>query len=90
MHFTNETSPATVGVMKRALFAITILLLCAGCLMDQRVAKLQVGMTKAQVLAIVRKRPTGEKIENGTETLQWETGHYATFRNGRLTAYGTQ
>jgi len=48
-------------------------------------------MTKAQVLATVGKRPTGDKIENGVETLQWETGsHYAKFKNGRLTDYGSE
>jgi len=48
-------------------------------------------MTKAQVLGIIRKQPTGDKIEDGTEKLQWETGsHYAKFKNGRLTDYGTE
>ncbi|HEV3244663.1 MAG TPA: hypothetical protein VGZ31_09655 [Chthoniobacterales bacterium] len=48
-------------------------------------------MTKAQVMAIVAKRPTGDKIQDGTETLQWETGsHYAKFKNGRLIDYGTE
>ena len=48
-------------------------------------------MTKAQVLAIVGKRPTGDKVEDGVEKLQWETGsHYAKFKNGRLTDYGTE
>jgi len=48
-------------------------------------------MTKSQVLAIVGKRPTGDKMQDGTETLQWETGsHYAKFKNGRLIDYGTE
>lgn len=48
-------------------------------------------MTKAQVMAIVRKQPTGQKTQDGMEVLQWETGnHYAKFKNGRLTAYGAE
>jgi hypothetical protein len=48
-------------------------------------------MTKAQVLATVRKQPTGQKTQDGVEMLQWETGsHYAKFKNGRLTDYGTE
>ena len=48
-------------------------------------------MTKAQVLGIVGKHPTGDKTENGIETLQWETGnHYAKFKNGRLIAFGDE
>ena len=47
-------------------------------------------MTKAQVMAIVGKRPDGDKVEDGLETLHWEAGsHYAKFRDGRLTAYGS-
>jgi hypothetical protein len=59
--------------------------------MDNRFSKLRPGMTKAQVMAIVRKQPTGQKTQDGTETLQWDTGsHYAKFKNGRLTDYGTE
>jgi hypothetical protein len=59
--------------------------------MDNRFSQLRPGMTKAQVLGIVRKQPTGDKIEDGMEKLQWETGsHYAKFKNGRLTDYGTE
>jgi hypothetical protein len=40
-------------------------------------------------MAIVGKRPTGDKTLDGVETLQWETGnHYAGFKNGRLVDYG--
>jgi hypothetical protein len=43
------------------------------------------------VLAIVRKQPTGNEMQDGAEILQWETGsHYAKFRDGRLTDYGTE
>ena len=73
----------------RIIVLATILLV--GCQMDQRFSRLQTGMTKAQVLAIVGKRPTGDKVENGVEVLQWETGsHYAKFKNGRLTDYGSE
>jgi hypothetical protein len=76
--------------MKRALFAVAVLL-CVSCQMDKRFSRLQTGMTKAQVLQIVGKRPTGDKTQDGTETLQWETGsHYAKFKNGRLIDYGTE
>jgi hypothetical protein len=48
-------------------------------------------MTKTQVLAIVGKRPTGDKTQDGMEILQWETGsHYAKFKNGKLIDYGTE
>lgn len=77
--------------MKRALLVTTCLLLCVGCQMDKRFSQLQTGMTKAQVLKIVGKRPTGDKMQDGTETLQWETGsHYAKFKNGKLIDYGTE
>jgi len=71
------------------LFIAAILLF--GCQMDQRFSKLQTGMTKAQVLAIVGKKPTGDTVEGNVEKLQWETGsHYAKFKNGRLTDYGSE
>jgi len=76
--------------MKRALFAVAVLL-CVSCQMDKRFSRLQTGMTKTQVLAIVGKRPTGDKTQDGVETLQWETGsHYAKFKNGRLVDYGVE
>jgi hypothetical protein len=66
-------------------------LLCLGCQMDKRFSQLQQGMTKAQVMAIVGKKPTGDKVEGNVETVQWETGsHYAKFKNGRLTDYGSE
>jgi hypothetical protein len=77
--------------MKRTFLVTLTFLVCLGCQMDKRFSRLQTGMTKAQVLAIVGKRPTGDKVQNGVETLQWETGsHYAKFKNGRLTDYGTE
>ena len=80
-----------INVVNRTLLLIVTVLMCVGCQMDNRFSKLQTGMTKAQVLAIVAKRPTGDKIQDGTETLQWETGsHYAKFKNGRLIDYGTE
>ena len=76
--------------MKRALVAVAVLL-CVSCQMDKRFSRLQTGMTKTQVLAIVGKRPTGDKTQDGVETLQWETGsHYAKFKNGRLVDYGVE
>ena len=76
--------------MKALTIACSVLLLVA-CQMDKRFSQLQTGMTKAQVLKIVGKRPTGDKTQEGTETLQWETGsHYAKFKNGRLIDYGTE
>lgn len=75
--------------MYRLLFLVAIFLL--GCQMDQRFSKLQVGMTKAQVMTIVGKQPTGHTVEGNIEKLQWETGnHYAKFKNGRLTDYGSE
>ena len=48
-------------------------------------------MTKAQVVAIVGKQPTGDQTQDGVEKLQWETGsHYAKFKNGKLTEYGSE
>jgi hypothetical protein len=59
--------------------------------MDKRFSQLQVGMTKTQVLAIVGKKPTGDTVEGKVEKLQWETGsHYAKFKNGRLTDFGSE
>jgi hypothetical protein len=76
--------------MNRTTIVILTFFLCVACQMDNRFSRLQTGMTKTQVLAIVGKRPTGDKTENGVETLQWETGsHYARFKNGRLTDYGS-
>ncbi|HYR23763.1 MAG TPA: hypothetical protein VEP30_12665 [Chthoniobacterales bacterium] len=76
--------------MKALIIALSVLLLVA-CQMDKRFSQLQTGMTKAQVLKIVGKRPTGDKTQDGTEILQWETGsHYAKFKNGRLIDYGTE
>jgi hypothetical protein len=80
-----------LSVVNRTFLVTLTFLVCGGCQMDNRFSKLQTGMTKAQVMAIVAKRPTGDKIQDGTETLQWETGsHYAKFKNGRLIDYGTE
>ena len=77
--------------MNRIFLVSLVFLLCLGCQMDKRFSQLQRGMTKNQVLAIVGKKPTGDKMENGVETLQWETGsHYAKFKSGRLTDFGTE
>jgi hypothetical protein len=77
--------------MNRALLLTFAVFLCIGCQMDNRFSKLQTGMTKAQVLAIVGKKPTGDTVEGNVEKLQWETGsHYAKFKNGRLTDYGSE
>jgi hypothetical protein len=85
---------ATLMIKKdvnRTLLVIVSFFVCVGCQMDKRFSRLQPGMTKAQVLAIVGKRPTGDKMQDGSEILQWETGsHYAKFRNGQLTDYGTE
>jgi len=76
--------------MKALTIALSALLFVA-CQMDKRFSQLQTGMTKAQVLKIVAKRPTGDKTQDGTEILQWETGsHYAKFKNGRLIDFGTE
>jgi hypothetical protein len=78
-------------LLNRTLLATITFLMCLGCRMDKRFSQLQTGMTKAQVLTIVAKRPTGDKVQDGTEILQWETGsHYAKFKNGRLIDYGTE
>ena len=67
------------------------ILLCVGCQMDKRFSQLKTGMTKPQVLAIVGKKPTGDTVEGNVEKLQWETGsHYAKFKNGKLTDFGTE
>ena len=77
--------------MNRLLFVILASFLCIGCQMDNRFSHLRPGMTKAEVMAIVRKQPTGQKTQNGMEILQWDTGnHYAKFKNGRLTDYGSE
>jgi hypothetical protein len=77
--------------MNRILLITVGLLLCIGCQMDKRFSRLQTGMTKAEVVAVVGKRPTGDKQQDGVEILQWETGsHYAKFKNGRLIDYGTE
>lgn len=76
--------------MNRCFIALACLAFF-GCQMDNRFSRLHSGMTKAEVLAIVGKRPTGDKMQDGVETLQWETGsHYAKFKNGRLTDYGSE
>ena len=80
-----------INVVNRTLLVIVTFLMCVGCQMDKRFSQLQTGMTKAQVLKIVGKRPTGDKTQDGTEILQWETGsHSAKFKNGRLIDYGTE
>ena len=79
------------SLLNHTLLVTATFLMCVGCQMDKRFSQLQTGMTKAQVLKIVGKRPTGDKIQDGMETLQWETGsHYAKFKNGRLTDFGTE
>lgn len=66
------------------------LLLFVGCQMDHRFARLQTGMTKAEVMSIVAKRPSGDTTQDGVETVHWEAGsHYAKFKNGRLTDFGS-
>ncbi len=73
------------------ILSVILALTCISCQMDKRFSQLQPGMTKAQVLAIVGKRPTGDTAQDGVEKLQWETGsHYAKFKNGRLTDFGTE
>jgi hypothetical protein len=75
----------------RTLLVTITFLICVSCQMDKRFSQLQTGMTKAQVLAIVGKKPTGDTVEGNVEKLQWETGtHYAKFKNGRLTDYGSE
>ena len=86
----DEGAPNKMDNMKALTIVLSALFLIA-CQMDKRFSRLQTGMTKTQVLAIVGKRPTGDKVQDGTETLQWETGsHYAKFKNGRLIDYGTE
>jgi hypothetical protein len=83
--------PVLVRHMKQSFLAIVVLLLCVACQMDKRFSQLQTGMTKAQVMQIVAKKPTGHKTQGEVEILQWETGsHYAKFKNGRLIDYGTE
>jgi Fe2+ transport system protein FeoA len=75
----------------RSATVIVATLLVASCQMDKRFSQLKTGMTKGQVLAIVGKTPTGDTVEGNVEKLQWETGsHYAKFKNGRLTDYGSE
>jgi hypothetical protein len=77
--------------MHRTFLAILISLSFLSCQMDNRFSQLQKGMTKQQVMGIVAKRPTGDKMQGDLEVLQWETGsHYAKFKNGRLTEYGSE
>ena len=77
--------------MNRAVAVVAVLFLCVACQMDKRFSRLQIGMTKQEVLTIVAKRPTHDTTENGVETLKWEDGdHFAKFRNGRLTDYGSE
>ncbi len=77
--------------MNRIVATLSLLmLLCVGCQMDKRFSQLRVGMTKAEVLGIVKKNPTHDTTKDGIETLKWEDGdHFATFKNGRLTGYGS-
>jgi hypothetical protein len=82
---------ARITNVKRAILVMILAVLSLSCQMDKRFSQLQTGMTKAQVLKIVQKKPTGDKVQDGVEVLQWETGsHYAKFKNGRLTDFGTE
>lgn len=73
------------------ILAIGLVLMCVACQMDKRFSRLQTGMTKSQVMAIVAKKPSGDTTENGVEKLQWEAGnHYAKFKNGKLTDFGSE
>ena len=57
--------------------------------MDKKFAGVQTGMTKAQVIAIVGKKPDADKVEDGSETMRWDAGnHYVKLRGGRVTEYG--
>jgi hypothetical protein len=75
--------------VNRMLMAVC-LLLCVGCQMDKRFARIQTGMTKSQVIGILGK-PDGAKLEDSSETLRWEAGdHYVKLKNGRVTEYGEE
>ncbi len=77
--------------MHRTFAVFMICLSFLSCQMDNRFSQLQKGMTKEQVMKIVQKRPTGDKMQGDMEVLQWETGsHYAKFKNGRLMEYGSE
>jgi hypothetical protein len=75
--------------VNRILVAV-IALLCLGCLMDQRLARVQPGMTKSEVMGIIKKRPTGFKNESGSETLIWEDEYYVKFKDGQVVAKGVE
>jgi hypothetical protein len=75
--------------VNRTVLPILAFLLCVGRQMDKRFSRLQTGMTKSQVIATVGKRPDGDKVDDGSETLRWDAGnHYVKLRNGRVTSYG--
>jgi hypothetical protein len=64
------------------------LLLCVGCQMDKRFARLQPGMTRSQVVGILGQ-PDADKPEDSSEVLRWNAGnHYVKLKNGRVTEYG--
>ena len=75
--------------VNRILVAV-IALLCLGCLMDQRLARVQAGMTKSQVMDIIKKNPTGFKNESGSETLIWKDEYYVKFKDGQVVAKGVE
>ena len=76
--------------MTRTFIPIVVFLLCTGCQKDKRFSRLQVGMTKSEVLAIVGKHPDGDTTRDGVEALHWEDGsHFAKLKNGKLTDYGS-
>jgi len=77
--------------MKRLLIpliAASVAILCVGCQMDKRFARIQTGMTKSDVVGILGK-PDAAKVEDGSEALRWNAGnHYVKLKNGRVTEYG--
>lgn len=84
--------------MKKVLIAGLIVLI-AGCTTGEKIHNVQVGMTKAQVIAMLGQ-PDGDAVNGNKEQIQysnrlasgwgWDKGdYYVTFEDGKVVQYGS-
>lgn len=84
--------------MKKIL-VVGLFVLLAGCTTGEKIHNVQVGMTKAQVVAMLGT-PDGDAVNGNKEQIQysnrlasgwgWDKGdYYVTFEDGKVVQYGS-
>ncbi|HFV9214620.1 TPA: outer membrane protein assembly factor BamE [Enterobacter roggenkampii] len=84
--------------MKKVLI-VGLFVLLAGCTTGEKIHNVQVGMTKAQVIAMLGQ-PDGDAVNGNKEQIQysnrlasgwgWDKGdYYVTFEDGKVVQYGS-